>query len=104
MDQEATLLYNHLTKIQTTRTAQINITITKRFGFLYEVNVMCNIIPYQFLFHFRDHVTRNAVFVYSIYSFGVIAFDEIYSLWSATPRYYGECLFLVTSSVVTVVF
>ena len=42
---------------------------------------------------FREKDTRNALFIFSIYSFIAIGFDDLYSLWTATPRYQGAMIY-----------
>ena len=37
-----------------------------------------------------DRTTRLALFSYCIYAFALTVLDEVYSLWCATSRYYGE--------------
>lgn len=38
-----------------------------------------------------------AIFVYCVYSFVVIGFDELFSLWAATQAKLGELLILLLS-------
>ena len=37
-----------------------------------------------------DRSSMLAITTYFIYSFAIIAFEEVYPLWCATPRYAGE--------------
>ena len=89
MDQETCLLLYHLTKKETPGTAQGNSQIIKGLGLLHEVICNGNHSIIHSLVVFREKDTRNALFIFSIYSFIAIGFDSIYSLWTATPRYQG---------------
>ena len=50
--------------------------------------------------HFREKDTRNALFIYSIYSFIIIGFDDLFSLWTATPRYQGTWWSIVSNVMI----
>lgn len=40
--------------------------------------------------YYSRPATRNAVLLYSTFSFGVIGLDELYSLWCSEPAHLGE--------------
>ena len=42
-----------------------------------------------------------AIFVYCVYSFVVIGFDELFSLWAATQAKHGELLILWLNKAVS---
>ncbi len=48
---------------------------------------------------FSDPTTRMALLIYCIFSFAIIGFDEVYSLWCATPIYLGQSLKLIHSFI-----
>ena len=39
--------------------------------------------------YLREKDVRTALFIYAIYSVLIIGFDDLYPLWTATPRYKG---------------
>ena len=45
----------------------------------------------HFIICYRDRVTFGAVLLQGLYAFGVIGFEECFSLWSATSRSLGWC-------------
>ena len=80
MDQEMCLLLYHLTKKETPGTTQGNSQIIKGIGLLHEVICNGNHSNLHEVIHslvvFREKDTRNALFIFSIYSFIAIGFDR----------------------------
>ena len=57
---------------------------------------------YLSLFLFRNPLTRLVIIIYCTYSFAVIGFDEVYSLWCAAPGYLGNNTSYNTKSCIVI--
>lgn len=58
------------------------------------------VIIFYLVIDCRTRSAMIAIFVYCVYSFVVIGFDELFSLWAATQAKHGELLILLLNRAV----